>query len=338
MIILENKLEYLADALIPESFRQNAPQFYELIKAFLINIQNVQDSINNNFLDTIDLTKIKNDEIKKIYINTFLAMMNLEDEQEIDGLVDLVRVNKELSELKGTALLYTLLSKLLVYVLPNIGTQYNTLYAEYLEATGAAKVTLELQLEALRQANLDSGNMDISNLYDEFGDVVPFNYSIITDFDTTSFYKYIYEFAHPSGWLLDFSNAIYQLINETIEKYEHITIFDSVDYSATELADPILGADIDLATISNNIVNTDRLYIDGVYVKYRYHDWIGEVILGTTTKYNINAEQRTPPDIGMTYDAGGYLADTTGIASANGALDAGTGMITYQSFVNDLIP
>ena len=54
----------LADFIVPEPIKQNSPQFYELIRAFLRNLESVQTSINSNFLDTIDYNKIQNTDFK----------------------------------------------------------------------------------------------------------------------------------------------------------------------------------------------------------------------------------------------------------------------------------
>ena len=77
------------------------------------------------------------------------------------------------------------------------------------------------------------------------------------------------------------------------------------------------------------------MYIDSGNVYYRNHLWNGEVQIGTTEKYNIEWEARTLPLINMDITGGGYTAETTGIATANGALDAGLMHITYQVHVDD---
>ena len=107
-ILKVQKLELLADSLVPNNLKTTSPQFYGLVKSFLRNIENVQSSINNNFLDTIDISKIKNSDILRIYMDTYVAQLNFDDDVDVSILNDVAKVSKDISTRKGTILLYSI--------------------------------------------------------------------------------------------------------------------------------------------------------------------------------------------------------------------------------------
>lgn len=228
-IIQEQKLVNLTDSLVPENIKNSSPQFYGLVKSFLRNIEDVQSSINNNMLDVIDISKIKNSEIIDIYIDTYSAQFEFDDDIDSTTLTSLIRVSKDLSTRKGTSLIYTILTKLLVYLIPQISTTYSDKLAQYNTITDdVAKAELEAELELLRINNWDFGILEYYNynktsgepqLFDssdsENENIIPFRYRIESDYEESIFNKYFKPFCHPLGWELEFISVIYRFIVDT---------------------------------------------------------------------------------------------------------------------------
>lgn len=355
-IVLKRKLQQLTDSLVPDAFKQESPQFYSLIEAFLINIQEVQESINNNFLDLLDVNKVKNEEINRIYVQSYLSMMNLEDESNINGVVDLIRVSKEISMLKGTQLLYSILVKLLVYVLPEIGTQYNVLKAQYDEATGEEKVQLEEQLQRLRLNNFDQGYIE----YEEFftgGNLIPFQYGITTDFEREVFFKYIYPFSHPAGWLITFTNLFKLFVEDNISRICTMRLYDTFIFlappldgsttgnnsnneypnSAYERAD--LGADTEYANIASKMLSTSNLVVENGRVYYEWDDMTNPyTIVGESSTEGELQYQILTPTTENPILRGGSYTNTIGVGAGNGSIMINDNQnITYKVIVDDKI-
>lgn len=240
MVILEQKLIDLADSLVPINIKEQSPQFYDLVKAFLANIEDVQSSINNRFLDVIDVTKIKNEEILRLYLDTYSAQFGFDEDIDPVTLTNVIRVSKELSTRKGTRLIYFILTKLLIYLLPQIGTTYSEKLKEYNETTDEiAKAELELELEVLRINNWDLGILNYyhynatSGLAQEFDstnpeneNIIPFRYRIESDYEESIFNKYFKPFCHPLGWELDFLTIIYRFLVDTANLSSNFYLYD----------------------------------------------------------------------------------------------------------------
>lgn len=354
-IQIDKKLELLADSLVPQAFQLESPQFYEFIKAFLVNIQDVQDSINGNFLDTIDVTKIKNEEINRIYVQTYLSMLNLEDEENISGVVELIQVSKELSMLKGTQLLYTLLVRLLVYVLPEIGSQYNTLLQQYNEATGEEKALLEEQLNQLRINNFDRGYIEYGEFFDGGGNLVPFQYSIVTDFESEVFFKYIYPFAHPAGWLITFTNLFKYFVVENISLGCTFRAFDTFvflaplmdgsstmgntgkEYPTSAYARADMGPDTEYANILDKLTTDTNLVVEGGRVYYEWDNMSDplNIVGNTTTEGELQYQILTPTDENPIVQGGSYT-NTIGVSKGNGGFMISDNQnISYKVIIDD---
>ena len=239
-IIKVKKLELLADTLVPSNLKSASPQFYGLVKSFLRNIESVQSSINNNFIDTIDITKIKNNDILKIYMDTYTAQLNFDDDVDVSILNDVAKVSKDISTRKGTILLYSILTKLLIYLLPNIGASYSLKIEQLKSATDEGTIkALEEEIEVLKINNYDLGYLQYYNLnadgvtyqiFDEDSnnneDITPFKYKIETDYEESIFNKYFKPFCHPLGWELEFISVINVLFLDKAEIYAQMTIYD----------------------------------------------------------------------------------------------------------------
>ena len=215
-----NKLSDLADYVVPENIQTSSPQIYGLIKAFLTNMQEVQESHNSKFLDTIDFDRIKNTDFKKIYIDTYLAMFNLTDIDNIDSLGDLVNISKDITSIKGSQYLYNLLIRLLFFLDESIDTQYNEILKKYNESTNEQeKILLKEQLDTLKKVGLETGYIEYEEENDNNGDVIPFKYTIRSNIKESLFEKYIKKLAHPAGWHIDFIQVIRLIVNENLNTY-----------------------------------------------------------------------------------------------------------------------
>lgn len=358
------KLEDLVDDIVPQHFAVNAPQFYELVKAFLRNLQDVQESIDSKFLDTIDYNRIKNIDYKKVYLQSHLAMFNLDEAENYESLGDMVKVAKDLGTLKGTSLLFSILLKLLVFIVPSIGNSYNLLLAQFNEETDPLeKALLEKQLNELKLQNLDGGKVLYSEEFDIDGNLVPFKYQIVADITKDMYEKYIKHFAHPAGWEDIFISAYLTFFSEDLEittssllgDYESFILYDCFlfpwvygDGEAKGDNLPVpqyptgfyqradLGAEADYATIAAKFTSTANLVIEGGRVLY---DWgnlnNGATLVGTVGRQTTTAIYKTPTEKDFRATAGGYVADTTNIGTANGSLFGDLIFITYQIIIDD---
>lgn len=356
MNIKIQKLEDLIDDLVPEHFIQNAPQFYELIKAFLQNIEDVQSSLNSNFLDTIDYKKIKNTDFKKVYLETYLAMFNLGDAPNTESLADMIKVSKQLGELKGTQLLFKILLRLLSFVVPNLGNTYNQLLLQYEAETDLIiKAQLEKQLNELKLSSLQSGSIIYDEYLDGNGDLIPFKYRITADITKEVYENYIRSFAHPSGWIDEFVSAYINIFTETINGIQGaFTLFDMFTYpfviadgQQTAQANAVntyptsyyqpaeLGLEADYTTISSKFTDTSKLYIDTGKVYYQWDDMSSATIITGEINTYIDATMTSVIKTDFQPTAGGYAADTTNIGTANGSLTAGNGYLCYQIIANN---
>ena len=342
----------LADTIVPINFQTDAPQFYELIKTFLRTTQTAQEMINSNFLNSVDFDSIEITDWKEVYINTYLGMFGFTDiDDSIDSLGELANMAKDISSIKGTAFLYTILLKLLYFIDPTISTQYNEKLTEYNEETDPTlKATLKAELDSLKEAGLDQGNIIYNEYYDDDGVVIPFTYGITTDISEDTFTNYLYQFAHPSGWICDYTNGISLLESESLEATENIVIYTKIpfpdftmdgeqgtEYYNSELIvdDPVLGDLVDLETITSKISETDRIYTDDDYVYYRLDHFDGITTEGSETG-DIDVTYTTPLDSQIRLRYGGFSANTYELSTCNGGFSLdGSSNLTYQIKVID---
>jgi hypothetical protein len=205
-IKLKKNLEKLAEKLVPEAIRNDAPQFFELIKNFLKNIQYVQDSLDNNFLDFVDPESITNEEVFKIYLDTYLAQMKLID---ISSTIDLkqafqsIKISKYLSQLKGTTEIYGVITQILSFLMVKLDAYAVTLkeLIDKLRAEGRDQEADEFQ----RELDLFMKYETLTNIYVAVteDDDRPFHYSLLIEISEDIFDKYIKPFCHPAGWTVN---------------------------------------------------------------------------------------------------------------------------------------
>ncbi len=313
-IQLDKQLIDLADSLIPNQIKVNSPQFYNLLVAFMANVQDVQDSINQNFLNTIDVSKINNNEIIRIYLDTYLAQMNLTDVPNPEALVDMLRVSKDLTQKKGTILIYNILLKLLVYLIPSIGTAYSEIINQLkTETDPEAILDLEATLEQLRNDNNDEGFLEYFNfnrdsglkqtfdpLSDQNENIIPFRYRLESDLEEEIFERYFKPFCHPIGWSLEFVTVINRTVSDSLSLGFTFNIFDcivlpktqandgiranteydsEVKYPLNKLNDFILATDTDenYAEILTKVVNIDNVIRDGTNITYLHENFNTEL-------------------------------------------------------------
>jgi len=354
MIKKSNKLEYLANTLVPDVIKNNSPQYYELVKAFLVNLESVQTSINMNFLDCIDFEKINNNEIKQIYIDTYLGQLDLKDEDNIESLGDLILVSKDLSVKKGTAIVYNLLINMLYYILPDIDNTFNTLLTEFNDPNTSEqrKAELEIIINEIKATGNIAGNIEVIENTDNEGNTIPFSYQVKSEIKEEVFEKYIKRFAHPAGWELEFTQAIIEYIFDTYTAKESVVIFDAFEYpfidgsgdfdgNNTSLIypnnyyeDALLGLEADYNTIASKLLDSSKLYIQDGNVYYRFDNLNNPYTVQGSITEGSQAIIKTPTITGIKPTGGSYTT-TEEISYGNGCITGGTWLLTYQILINN---
>ena len=335
----------LADFIVPEPIKQNSPQFYELIRAFLRNLESVQTSINSNFLDTIDYNKIQNTDFQKIILDIYLSTLDLKNEPNLAAIGNVIDISKDLGLVKGTVLIYEILVRLLLIIVPGIGTQYNLLVVEYNNplTTPVRKRELETEILQIEYDSYINGIVKIKEVFDSNGNIIPFMYETVIDLDILYYEKYIRPFAHISGWEETFIWGISPIMIERIEMYDVLNIYDTFDFPVPPIdgsivydsltypdsiyAPALLGVSADYSTIAGLIYNKGNLYDDGTNV---YYIWDLFKSTESTIIENENIIIKSPAYDSMIPILGGYNSDTHNTGTLNGSLSCGSIKLTYK--------
>lgn len=283
------KLESLAERLVPAKFRSDAPQYYDLIKAFLVNLQGLQDIINESMTPIINLDKITENDIIEIYVDTYLKTLNLEDVETLDVMKDLVKESKELVSKKGTLVLYNILVRLLGFLFPSLNTQFVQLTeALELAETDEQRAEIQEQLDELAKLSLDAGWIEVSEYEDESNSelVQPFIYLVRSNFSRVIFEKYLKPFAHPAGWHVDFVQVIRIFATENLTSYLRFNmtitkklptpkagdgyLSGNTDQRYTDSYDVIeLGDESELSYFNDIVVRQENLFVKDAKVYYK---------------------------------------------------------------------
>lgn len=298
MIEIDKKLELLASSIVPENFQEETPQFYGLIKSFLRNIEDVQQSINCNFLDCIDVTKIKNEDIVSIYLDTYLAQLNFDSTVSPKTLTDLLLVSKDLSTKKGTIALYKLMINLTVYLVDTVKTQYQTLLDSLENETDLEVIAnIEEQIKLFKISNYKEGFFEYYQ-YDENDEeylfdldsvnnenITPFKYKIKADIEKEIFEKYVKPFCHPLGWYVEYIQVLVTFAEEELNTYCRFNLkivknlpipsagdgyqAGNINQQYTESYDKvIIGTEDEYDFLSSIVVDKSKVYIEDGNVIY----------------------------------------------------------------------
>jgi len=249
-IQIQKKLSDLAEVLVPETFRSEAPQYYGIVKAMLTQIQDVQDSLNNNLLDLVDPDKITTDAIAQIYFNTYLAQLQLDDSKEFLAGKDMLKVAKDLSLKKGTISLYYVLINMLTFLLPGVSNTYSALI-EMLknpDLTPAEIILIQQDIDNLKDAGLTGSYVDLQE------DVLPFKYTITADIDMEAFYNFVKPFCHPAGWQIEFTQMVVRYVKEVYSKNEAFSIMMAFEIPGAELTNTPIYANQAYQNTNNNAI------------------------------------------------------------------------------------
>jgi len=344
----QRKLVDLIDVIVPQTFRNEAPQFTEMIKSFLINIEQVQSSINQTFLDTIDPNKIKSNDIMKLYFDTYLKTLNISATENFLPAKDLLSISKELILKKGTPFIYNILINLLVYIFPNFGNQYQLYLAKLSDPTLTDD---ERKFYEDNVAFMEAEGLTVSNVnIIESSNV--FEYSVEADIDDILFETYIKPFCHPAGWHVTFIRAYNTLIQDNIIISGSFMIFEvivvpNVTADGTETADNpanvdlyypnhyLPDRDIGDSSVYDSIIgmldDTDRIYVSNGRTYCKEILWTtDETIKGD---FNKPQYQSLVPSGWIPITAGGYNAN--GDITANYSMLASGGHEIVQSYYID---
>jgi len=288
-IKLQKKLADLAEVLVPETFRNEAPQYYELVKAFLNKLQAVQDSLNMRMVDLIDPSKITSDDIARIYFNTYLAQLQLDEGKDFLAGVDMLKVAKDLSLIKGTSTLYFVLINLLTFLLPGVSNSYYALIQmlQDPDLTPEERAAIEQDIANLKDAGYTSSYVEVTE-----DPIEPFTYEVQADIDFEAFYNFIKPFCHPAGWHIGFTQIINRYAKEKLtsraESFNILMAFVSPTaevanggvYANQNLGDNIgiegfyapqpLGADSELSELSKSFYDPSKLYTQGGNTYYNF--------------------------------------------------------------------
>ena len=362
---IQKKLEHLAEVLVPDTFKETAPQFYELVKSFLVNIQHIQDSVNLKHIDLIDPERIQNDDILQLYYETYLAAIEFDETFDLKASIDLLKVSKELSERKGTVYLYSFLINLLVFVVPGI-KNYFTDIEVLLNDPDVDDDTKELLREDYENLLRFDRKKTVTNITEHNA----FEYSIKSEFKAQLFDKMIKPFCHPAGWHITYSELLSRFfveIQKSKELFRLIQTFRLPDTFNTNDAPfnanpgdniPVLqfyqeyplGDEEDYLTIKAHITDSENLYIKDGKV---YYDFVQL----TVPKYEDHREFTSYGDdeiiktdiryVESEWDFPSALYSANMVYTANfGAMKANVGMIsawynkliTYKTIIqNDIV-
>jgi len=228
---IQKNLEDLAEVLVPETFRNEAPQYYSLVKAMLHKIQGVQDSLNNNLLNLIDPELITSSEVAQIYFNTYLAQLKLDDSKEFLAGTDMLKVAMDLGLKKGTMTLYFVLINLLTYLLPGVSNSYSALIQmlKNPDLTESERNQILEDISNLKDAGLTGSFVNVEE------DVNPFRYKVTADIDMEAFYNFIKPFCHPAGWQMEFVQLIARYVKEKVPTNEKFSILMAFVMPSAEL-------------------------------------------------------------------------------------------------------
>lgn len=298
-IKIQKNLEDLAEVLVPETFRSEAPQYYELVKAMLHKIQGVQDSLNNNMLNLIDPELISSSEVAQIYFNTYLAQLKLDDSKEFLAGTDMLKVAMDLSLKKGTLTLYFILINLLTYLLPGVSNSYSALI-EMLknpELTESERNQILEDISNLKDAGLTSSFVNVEE------DVNPFRYKVTADIDMEAFYSFVKPFCHPAGWQMEFVQLINRYVKEKIPTNEKFSIL---------MAFVLPPAEVSNGGVFANQTNNDTVGIESFYAPQP---------LGPDSEFEVVYKKFWEPT--KLYTAAGYIYYDFG-------------QLTFSKFVSDL--
>lgn len=362
------KLEDLADSIVPERIKNESPQFFELIKAFLTNLEQVQSSINDNFLDTIDYNKVINEDYKKLFLDTYLKTIDIKNEDNLLSAGELLKVSKNLSVIKGTEFLYRVLVRLLLLIVPGIGTQYNTLLEEFNTTTDPIrKQELEVEILNLESQNYDEGFIEVDEVFNN-GEIVPFTYRVLADLDVIFYDRYIKKFAHISGWEETFIRSVKTIAEEILDTYDSFTVFDAFNYPLVpldgsfnlvtssfpdDIIDPAnfesnftfpftfpfpftesLSSVVDVNVLKSKVIDPFSIFQIGDIIYYNWDKFNDPETFITEGTHTII---KSPVKDDIIPTAGGYLSDTTNTGTMNGSLSAGSLKLAHKIIHQDFI-
>lgn len=253
--------EELASVLVPETIKENNKEFYDLIKAFCKQLMNTKEYYERGYGRLINIDKVTNEEIIKVYIDTYAKTLNINSEQENVILIkDVVKISKDLSVSKGTVYLFNLLASLLKYLLRDINTVYDDLVAS-LDNPDLTEEEKELILEQIENQKT------YNETYIEVIETGPYTYDIVSILTKDFIEQYIIPFCHPTGWVYNFIQVVTYVYTEAMRVKDNLTI-----YSTLKIPVPVVGDDFSELLFTPSCPNIFEYYY-------------GDIEIGTEAEY-----------------------------------------------------
>lgn len=259
--------EELASILVPETLKNNNPEFYDLIKAFTKNIMSTKKYYENGYSRLLDINKITNEDIIKIYLDTYAKTLNINSEQEnVILLKDIIKISKDLSVAKGTVYLFNLLAGILKYLLRDVNTVYDDL-VESLNNPNLTEEEKELILEQINNQQTYTEN-DIN-----ITETSAYHYEIVSILTRPFIEQYILPFCHPTGWVYDIIQVVTYIYTESARAKDNLSI-----YSTLKIPVPVIGDDFSIDLFTENCPNIFEYYYGDIELgeDYEYTEILGK--------------------------------------------------------------
>jgi len=192
----DKRLTDLVLHLIPSPMQTK--EMISLMRSFLSNIQRAQDSINVTHRDWLNPQNIADEDILLIYKNSYLQALKISESTDMLLIREVLEVSKDLAQRKGTYYLFYLLTNLLLYLIPEVRTHYETLLAQLEDPTlteDRRKSLLKQIDDYKRETDFVTAQTAINVREEEY-----MKYAVELSFKGSLFLETIYPFAHPSGW------------------------------------------------------------------------------------------------------------------------------------------
>ena len=210
----QNRVERILQKIVPEKIKEHNPKFLEFVRTFLDHIKTSIHYADTNFIDLIDIDRLSNDEIIKIYLDTYVSTLDLSSTstfKDVRLAKDVIGISHDIVNNKANAFAYKILLSIISY-LTSVSTPYQELLNDLDKPTTSPERRREIVKQIDRQRHMNNGVMvEIKEDPSK-----PFQYKMITTAPITFLDKHIVPFIHPIGWAYDL-RRLFRIILEDDE-------------------------------------------------------------------------------------------------------------------------